>query len=227
MIKVNNKSGGPDTRHLITRHQPTSGVYPIHRFNGNNKPTYHGLGNPTQNRPCPFVSWSKDHKVKAPTKSGPTIGLVNQPIPKHTTNGSLPTPPINTTNRRGGRRANRNNYGTATNTNDLPHPTKKQPMNFYITKGEPSQLIPNVNFVRKNKAIINVWENTVAVLSEKKARKCKKPILRKTIATSTVIRTHYYDSINTCPKTYITRIIKNINRRLMDQTTFHGQLIIK
>ena len=98
MIKVNNKSGGPDTRHLITRHQPTSGMYPIHRFNGNNKPTYHGLGNPTQNRPCPFVSWSKDHKVKAPTKSGPTIGLVNQPIPKHTTNGSLPTPPINTTN---------------------------------------------------------------------------------------------------------------------------------
>ena len=135
MIKVNNKSGGPDTRHLITRHQPTSGVYPIHRFNGNNKPTYHGLGNPTQNRPCPFVSWSKDHKVKAPTKKR------TNNRPRKSTNTQAYNEWITTdtshkhNKRRDGRRAKSNNYGTATNTNYLPHPTKKQPMNFYITKG--------------------------------------------------------------------------------------------
>merc|ERR1712086_617529 len=77
------------------------------------------------------------HKKKK--KSGPTIGLVNQPIPRHTTNGSLPTPPINTTDvvTVGGR--NQNNGGTATKkktTHDPLHHKKK-----------PSQLIPHTDSV--------------------------------------------------------------------------------
>ena len=127
MIKVNNKSGGPDTRHLITRHQPTSGVYPLHRFNGNNKPTYHGLGNPTQNRPCPFVSWSRDHKVKAPTKNGPTIRH------RKSTNTQAYNEWITTNTshkhnrRRDGRRAKSKQRRDG-------NKKKKQPMILYITK---------------------------------------------------------------------------------------------
>merc|ERR1712008_650782 len=165
MIKVNNKSGGPDTRHLITRHQPTSGVYPIHRFNGNNKPTYHGLGNPTQNRPCPFVSWSRDHRVKLP-QNGPTIRH------RKSTNTQAYNEWITTdtshkhNRRRDGRRAKSNNDGTATKKKTTHDPLKK--------KKKTSQLIPHANSVRKIRPSSNVWDNTVAVSSEGRRESAKK-----------------------------------------------------
>ena len=231
MIKAKNKLGGPDTRHFMP---PNFNQYRWYAPYVNSKATINqstpSSGTQNSNRPYLYVSWSGKNKIKAPTNSRPTVCLINQPVLKHTTNGSLPKPPISTTNCRNGRRTNRSDCGATTNIGDnLPHPTTKELINLHTTKREPSQLILSMGFFRENRAIINAWENTVATLSEKMATttKCKKPILRKTIATSTVIKTHYYDSINTCPKTYITRIIKNINRGLMDQTTFHGQLIIK
>ena len=98
MIKANNKPGGPDTRHFMSPDtNQCQGYTPYVDSTATINQRTPGSGTQNQNRPCPCVSWSEDHKVKAPTKSGLTIGLVNQPIPKHTTNGSLPTPPINTT----------------------------------------------------------------------------------------------------------------------------------
>merc|ERR1712086_1042359 len=75
------------------------------------------------------------HKKKK--KSGPTIGLVNQPIPKHTTNGSLPTPPINTTNVvtvEGQNQTTTERQRTQITYLTQQKKKKKQPMILYITK---------------------------------------------------------------------------------------------
>merc|ERR1712086_75180 len=136
MIKANNKSGGPDTRHLISPDtNQCQGYTPYIDSTATINQRTTGSGTQHKNKPCPFVSWSKDHKVKAPTKNGPTIR------PRKSTNTQAYNKWITTdtshkhNKRRDDRRAKSNNYGTATNTNYLPHPTKKQPMILYITKG--------------------------------------------------------------------------------------------
>ena len=136
MIKANNKPGGPDTRHFMSPDtNQCRGYTPYVDSKATINQCTPGSGTQNQNRPCPCVSWSEDHKVKAPTKKR------TNNRPRKSTNTQAYNEWITTDTshkhdkRRGGRRANQNNYGTATNTNYLPHPTKKQPMNFYITKG--------------------------------------------------------------------------------------------
>merc|ERR1712153_223662 len=116
---------------------------------------------PTQNRPCPFVSWSRDHKVKGPTirpRKSTNTQAYNEWITTNTSHKH---------NRcRDGRRAKSKQRRNG-------NKKKKQPMILYITK-ETIAINTTHGLRERNKAIIKHLGKYRRSLIRGRARKCKK-----------------------------------------------------
>ena len=227
MIRHPFTPGGLDTRHSTPKSHSqwcTKYVNAKSAINQNSSSSW--IQDP--NRLHLNVILDKKHKVKPLVDSGSTICLADSSILNHIADKSAIGPAISVTNCHNSREKTQGSYRATLDVDeDLPHPLRDKPINIQVTKKLSSELILGTDFLKVNRAIINVRDNSVTFLPEGMAAiaKCDKPILREAIMASGEETTPYENLTETYQNTCMLQPTENKNVGHMDQITFHAKVV--